>query len=155
MAVMETVTDTLRAAQVPAWSAIPRLVHGFERRLGPAAETREQTRARVGSALAPLGRLHLLKQVHGAVLHRGSWEGLPEGDASLAQEPGLILGIETADCLPVLLVDPRRRVVAAAHAGWRGTAAGVARAAAAQLIAGGSRVQDIQAALGPGIGPCC
>jgi polyphenol oxidase len=151
MAVMET----LRAAQVPAWSAIPGLVHGFERRLGPAAETREQTRARVRGALAPRGRLHLLKQVHGAVLHRAPWDGLPEGDASLAQEPGHILGIETADCLPVLLVDPRRRVVAAAHAGWRGTASGVARAAVGQLIAEGSLLQDLQAALGPGIGPCC
>jgi YfiH family protein len=83
------------------------------------------------------------------------WEGRPEGDAAVASAPGLILGIETADCLPVLLVDPRRRAVAAVHAGWRGTAAGVSGAAVAALVAGGSKAEDLVAALGPGIGACC
>jgi YfiH family protein len=73
----------------------------------------------------------------------------------VAERPGLILGIETADCLPVLLVDPRRRAVAAAHAGWRGTAAGVATQALEALVRGGSRLEDVLVALGPGIGACC
>jgi hypothetical protein len=93
--------------------------------------------------------------VHGALVHAAPWEGRPEGDASVAAAAGLLLGIETADCLPVLIVDPRRRAVAAAHAGWRGTAAGVARAAVAALRAGGSAPADLRAALGPGIGACC
>jgi polyphenol oxidase len=146
----------LRAATVPAFLAVPRLVHGFEQRNGaPVPESREESRARMRAALAPHGRLHLLKQVHGIVMHEAPWTGLPEGDAAIASLAGLLLGIETADCLPVLLVDPLRGRVAAAHAGWRGTAQGIARVAVARLVEAGSRPEDILAALGPGIGPCC
>jgi YfiH family protein len=146
----------LRAATVSALDEVPGLVHGFEQRRHEAgAEDRDATRRRVAAALEPRGRLFLLKQVHGAAVRRAPWTGFPEGDAAVADEPGLILGIETADCLPVLIVDPRRRAVAAAHAGWRGTAAGVARAAVDALVAGGSRPEDLVAATGPGIGPCC
>jgi YfiH family protein len=131
-------------------------VHGFEQRLGPDGwEEREEGRRRVSTALAGAGRLLLLRQVHGASLHEAPWEGRPEGDAAVARAPGWLLGIETADCLPVLLVDPRRRAVAAAHAGWRGTAAGVTRRALQALLAAGSRAGDLIAALGPAIGPCC
>ena len=147
---------TLRVATVPALGAFPGLVHGFEQRLGPSGwEERDAGRARVALSLAPQGRLYLLKQVHGTVVRRAPWEGRPEGDAAVADGAGMILGIETADCLPVLLADPRRRVAAAAHAGWRGTAAGVTGAAVAALVAGGSRPEDLVAALGPGIGACC
>jgi YfiH family protein len=135
---------------------IPALTHAFGRRSGPAgSETREATAARVESRLAPHGRLLLLRQVHGATVEEAPWSGRPSADAAVASVPGLLLGIETADCLPVLLVDPRRRAVAAVHAGWRGTAAGVTRAAVAALVRGGSREEDLIAALGPGIGPCC
>ena len=148
--------QTLRAARVDALDGVPGLVHGFEQRRGPeGGEGREESRARVAAALQPFGRLFLLKQVHGATVHRAPWSGYPEGDAAVAEQPGMILGIETADCLPVLVVDPVRRAVAAAHAGWRGTAAGVARAAVAALVAAGSRPGDLLAATGPGIGPCC
>jgi hypothetical protein len=147
---------TLRAATVPALEAVPGLVHGFEQRLGPAGwEDRHETRHRVAQALSAAGRLQLLKQVHGCRVQSAPWEGRPQADAAVADEPGLILGIETADCLPVLLVDPVRRRVAAAHAGWRGTAAGVAREAVASLVERGSRPGDIIAALGPCIGACC
>jgi YfiH family protein len=146
----------LRTATVPALSVIPGLVHGFERRApGDGAETREESHARVARALDGSGRLLLLKQVHGAAVVEAPWDGMPEADASVAARPGWLLGIQTADCLPVLLVDPRRRLVAAAHAGWRGTAAGVAARAVAALAARGSRPEDLVAALGPGIGACC
>jgi YfiH family protein len=149
-------SGTIRVATVPALAAFPGLVHGFEQRLGPAGwEERGAGRARVAAALADQGRLHLLKQVHGTVVRAAPWEGRPEGDAALGDRPGLLLGIETADCLPVLLVDPVRRFVAAAHAGWRGTAAGVARAAVDALVERGSSPADLLAALGPGIGACC
>ncbi len=141
---------------LPALAAIPDLVHGFGRRAAPGTlETREQTRSRVASALEPAGRLFLSKQVHGVRVVEAPWDGTPEADASFAEAPGLLLGVETADCLPILLVDPRRRCVAAAHAGWRGTAAGVASRAVAALVARGSRASELLAALGPAIGPCC
>lgn len=146
----------IRVATVPAAAAVPGLVHGFEQRLGPSGwESRGETRRRVTAALAGRGRLLLLHQVHGAAVRRAPWEGQPEADAAVAEEPGWILGVETADCLPVLLVDPGRRSVAAAHAGWRGTAKGVARAAVRALVASGSASGDLLALLGPGIGACC
>jgi hypothetical protein len=135
---------------------VPGLVHGFEQRLGPAGwESREDGRRRVSHALAPSGCLNVLKQVHGTALHQAPWDGCPEGDAALAREPGVLLAIETADCLPILLVDPARRQVAAAHAGWRGTAARVAELALSALRAAGSQPGDVIAALGPSIGACC
>jgi hypothetical protein len=147
---------TLRVATVPALDTVPGLVHGFEQRTGlTGREGREESRRRVTSALHERGRLFLMKQIHGATVVEAPWEGTPEADASTAAGPGLLLGIETADCLPVLLVDPVRRAVSAAHAGWRGTAAGVAGKAALALVAAGSRPADLVAALGPSIGPCC
>jgi YfiH family protein len=147
---------TLRTATVPALGATPGLVHGFEQR-GPrdGVETLEESRARVAEALDGKGRLLLLKQVHGASVVEAPWDDPPQADASVAARTGLLLGIQTADCLPVLLVDPGRGLVAAAHAGWRGTAVGVAARAVAALATRGSRPEDLLAALGPGIGPCC
>lgn len=146
----------LRTARVPALEAIPGLVHGFEQPAGIGGESRDDSRRRVAAALAPQGRLLLLRQVHGAAVRTAPWDDeFPEGDAAVGGAPGLLLGIETADCLPVLLVDPRRRLVAAVHAGWRGTVAGVARAAVQALSARGSRPGDLIAALGPAIGVCC
>lgn len=145
-----------RGASALILTRTPGLLHGFGRRSGAAShETREATSARVVALLAPEGRLLLLHQVHGATVEEAPWTGRPAADAAVASEPGLLLGIETADCLPVLLVDPKRRAVAAVHAGWRGTALGVTRAAVAALTRGGSRSTDLLAALGPGIGPCC
>lgn len=143
---------------LPALARIPGLVHGFGRRApGARPETRDETAARARAALDRSGRMLLLRQVHGAAVVSAPWsEGEPpEADAAVALEPGLLLGIQTADCLPVMLLDPVGRRVAAAHAGWRGTVAGVVRAAVAALVAEGSRPRDLVAALGPGIGACC
>lgn len=149
-------SETLRAARVPALEEVPGLMHGFEQRPGPSGgEPRDETRRRVASALRSSGELLLLKQVHGASVRRAPWSGRPEADAAVAESPALLLGIETADCLPILIVDPVRRAVAAVHAGWRGTAAGVTRAAVGAMVAGGSRPEDLVAATGPCIGPCC
>jgi YfiH family protein len=146
----------LRTATVPALSAVAGLVHGFEQRAPHDGKgTHEEGCARLARALGGSGSLLLLRQVHGAEVVEAPWEGTPEADAALATSPGWLLGIKTADCLPVLLVDPARRLVAAAHAGWRGTAAGVAARAVDALVAHGSRPADLLAAVGPGIGPCC
>lgn len=149
------VDDLLHLARVPVLLDVAGLVHGFERRTAPASESRDAARARVSRALAGRGRLLLLKQVHGCAVAHAPWEGRPEADAAVAESAGLVLGIETADCMPVLLVDARRRAVAAAHAGWRGTARGAVREAVRALVAAGSRAEDLRAALGPAIGPCC
>jgi len=90
---------------VAALETVPGLVHGFEQRLGPPGwESREAGRRRVAEALVAHGRLHLLAQVHGRSVHVAPWDGRPEGDAGVAARPGQIVGVETADCLPVLLV---------------------------------------------------
>jgi polyphenol oxidase len=81
---------------------------------------------------------------------------LPEGDALLTDQPGILLSVRTADCLPVLLVDRRRRAVAAVHAGWRGALARVAEKAVGEMRRlFGSRPEDLLAALGPSIRACC
>ena len=74
----------------------------------------------------------------------------------LAAIPGITLIVFNSDCIPVLLYDPKRRVIAALHAGWRGTAAGIVTKAVAQMTRiYGSNPADILAAIGPGIGKCC
>lgn len=85
-------------------------------------------------------------------------EGKPvlRGDALVTNQPNLLLAILTADCIPVLLADTRRRVVAAFHAGWRGTLARIVeRGIGTMRLQFGSRPKDLIAAIGPGIGPCC
>jgi len=149
-------TARLEVAEVEALAAIPGLAHGFERRGDSSRdENRDATRARATRRLQATGRLFLMRQVHGACVVEAPWEERPEADAAIATGQGLVLGVETADCLPILLVDPMRRAVGAVHAGWRGTASEVAMRAVESLRAQGSRSEDLVAALGPAIGPCC
>jgi YfiH family protein len=81
---------------------------------------------------------------------------LGQGDAVLENTPGSVVAVKTADCIPILLVDERRRAVAAVHAGWRGTAAGIAAGAVGAMRQRfGTEAGDLHAAIGPGIGQCC
>jgi len=103
-------------------------------------------------------RFATLKQVHSAVCVAGAGRRgvLGTGDALLENTPGAVVAVKTADCIPLLLVDPNHRAVAAVHAGWRGTVAGIAQSAVAALgIQFGSRAGDLHAAIGPAIGKCC
>jgi len=78
------------------------------------------------------------------------------GDGVMTNLPGVLLGIQTADCVPVLVVDVRRHVVAAFHAGWRGTLARIVERGIGSIrLRYGSRPQDLLAMVGPSIGPCC
>ncbi len=115
------------------------------------------------TALAQLAllRLVLLRQIHSGIVYRiedkpQAGVALQAGDGMISTQPGLLLGILTADCLPILVVDTRQRVVAAFHAGWRGTAARVVERGVGRMQAElGSRPSDLTAAIGPGIGGCC
>ncbi len=78
-----------------------------------------------------------------------------EADGLIARRPGEVVGVVTADCVPLLLVDPETRWAAAVHAGWRGTLAGIAEAAIAEARRAGCRPVAMAAALGPSIGGCC
>ncbi len=116
-------------------------------------ENRARAACAVGAAPA---RLVGLTQVHGAVVVRVT-EAWPPGagppaDAMVTDRAGIALGIVTADCAPVLFADPDAGVVGAAHAGWRGAAAGVLEATLAAMAELGARAERIVAAIGPCIG---
>jgi hypothetical protein len=98
-----------------------------------------------------------LRQVHGNQVHTigGHDETRRTGDGMVTAVPGLVLGIFTADCVPVLLVDTESGVVGALHAGWRGTLANIIGAGIRAMIGLGARPEQIRAALGPSIGICC
>jgi YfiH family protein len=136
--------DSENIYRVTDLDALPWLVHGFGTRLSdiPAA----------------FRQLATLKQIHSSscVAAEGRAGLLGEGDALLENQPGSVVAVKTADCIPILLVDERLHAVAAVHAGWRGTAARIA-AEAVTAMAGrfGTRAEDLHAAIGPGIGKCC
>lgn len=101
-------------------------------------------------------RLSTLVQVHGHTTWRAPVEGRPEGDALISDDPAVAIAVRAADCVPLLMADRARGVVAAVHAGWRGTCAGVAIAAIDALGREfGTRPADLVVAVGPSIGPCC
>jgi YfiH family protein len=79
-----------------------------------------------------------------------------EGDALITSQPGTLVAIRTADCLPILIADPVQRAAAAIHAGWRGTVAHISSRTVEKLSAVfGCRASDLIAVVGPGIGECC
>ncbi len=144
--------ETMKFLTSPRLDAVPGLVHGFGLRIpGSRAAAREAAQATFRNA----GGVFFLRQVHGGSVVMPPWSEPPDADASVTHQPGTLLAIETADCLPVLVVDPERRRVAAAHAGWRGTVAKVSRAAVRSLVDSGSDPGRLLVTLGPSIGSCC
>lgn len=158
------------------------VAHGFSTRLGGVSEgiydsmnlglhrgdeperVAENFRRFTAAIGAEFEGLVLSNQVHGNTvrtitaadrglgLQRPPWEA----DGLITDIPGVCLTIFTADCLPILLYDPVRRVVAAVHAGWRGTAMGIAGTAVNAMVERyGCQPGDILAAIGPGISLCC
>jgi YfiH family protein len=126
----------------PNLAALPWLTHGFGWR---------------DSEYPP--DLRRIRQIHSAdVLEAPPANGeVPrEGDGLVTNEAGVVVGIRTADCVPVLLADPATHAVAAIHAGWRGTALNIVSAAVHALLTRyGTRAQDLHAAIGPSIRACC
>lgn len=118
------------------------------------ADAVRENRARAAAALdLPPAALVGLTQVHGIAVAEVTepWpEGdRPQADAMVTDRPGLLLGIVTGDCAPVLFADARAGVVGAAHAGWRGAVSGVLEATIAAMERLGARRGDIAAAIGP------
>ena len=164
--------------ELAPFKQLPWLVHGFSTRpsgsstlpsgervlnLGFAEwDSREnvlKNRATFQSAIgASNSNLVPLKQFHSSVVRffQAPSEAPYKGDASITAAPGLLLAIQTADCVPILLVDPKNHAVAAVHAGWRGTLARIAEKTVGEMrMHFGSKPSDILAALGPAIGGCC
>jgi YfiH family protein len=170
---------------VPGWEKMPWLWHGFSTRLGgmsraycaddapgelnlgfTASDDRKIVlRNRQLLAEAVSGDLATplvsLRQIHSSVLvHATAADAARpqpwKADGLMTDEPGILLAIQTADCIPVLVADRKRRAVAAFHAGWRGTVKRIVQAGIGRMrLEFGSKPEDLVAAIGPGIGACC
>lgn len=174
---IEHSADGLFIHQASALTKIPWLVHGFSTRAGGVSElggkkvlnlgfaewdTSENVLANRRRFLSALGadglKLVALKQIHSDVVQLFDVppSDLCHGDASTTNRPGLLLAVQTADCVPILLVDPKKPAVAAVHAGWRGTLQRIITKAIGKMqMQFGTKPADLWAAIGPSIGGCC
>jgi YfiH family protein len=170
---------------VPGWERLDWLWHGFSTRRGglstaycaegapgelnlglTADDAREAVlgnRRLLADAITGGGDTPLiaLKQIHSNLTRVVGTSDVnrarpSRADGLMTDEPGLLLAIQTADCIPVLVADRKRRAVAAFHAGWRGTAARIVESGVGRMrLEFGSQPEDLIAAIGPGIGACC
>jgi hypothetical protein len=160
-----------------ALSKLRWLTHGFSTRPGGASviqekpalnlgftewDERERVAANREKFVAAIGArkipLITLRQIHSDMIHlvAAPCSEASHGDALITNTPGLLLGVQTADCVPILLADTKRRAVAAIHAGWRGTLARiVVKTLGRMRMEFGTRAGDVVAALGPAIGQSC
>jgi len=180
---IEPKSGSIRILQASALAKLPWIVHGFSTKPGGVStqdtekvlnlgftewDTKEnvlENRRRFQSALGASNlKLISLRQIHSDVIHlfdtapAKPCQGLPAaaGDASITNRPGLLLAVQTADCVPILLIDPKKRAVAAVHAGWRGTLARIVVKAIGQMqMQFQCNPADLLAAIGPSIGGCC
>ena len=175
----KTEIDVLHADPL---AGIPWLVHGFSTRSGGFSRTyggralnlgftaqdsraavernRHAFATEVGArtkkgVLWPIVTLH---QIHSELIHCVS--GIPEkplaGDGLVTSSPGILLAVLTADCLPVIVVDTKRRAIGVFHAGWRGTVKRIVEKGVGEMRRYfGSQPADLKAAIGPGIRGCC
>ncbi len=170
---------------VPGWGRVSWLRHGFSTRvggvsraycaddapgelnLGFTADDSKEAVARNRGLLAEAVSgdagtpLVAVKQFHSNLAHRATAADAARerpwrADGLITDEPGLLLGIQTADCIPVLVADKKKRVVGAFHAGWRGTVKRIVEAGVGRMrLEYGCRPEDMVAAIGPGVGACC
>ena len=174
--------NVIEVLHAEVFSGVPWLVHGFSTRPGGVSTcygdkslnlgiTAHDTHANVernrelfekavgavsdGGSPWPLVQVH---QIHSAIIHRvdAPLAHAPAGDGMITSTPSLLLGIKTADCVPVLVADVKRRVVGAFHAGWRGTAARIVEKGVGEMRRQfKSNPRDLRAAIGPCIRKCC
>ena len=178
-------SSQLNIVQAKTLSKLPWLLHGFSTRTGGFSRVYGKTSLNLGFTKGDseaivernravfLGQLEsatkrnksskpkpliTLRQIHSDLIH---FVDLPTemplaGDGLITDTPGLLLGIQTADCLPIILADPERRAVGAFHAGWRGTVKRIVEKGVSKMrFCFGSRPRDLKAAIGPGIHGCC
>jgi len=133
--------------------------HLFSTRLPPVVGTAEPDYASIATCFdVRASDVRRVRQVHGrdvCVVRPGGGTTRVDADAVVSIDPASVASVRVADCVPILLADCRGRAVAAVHAGWRGTAAGVVIAAIETLDRLGVPASDLTAAIGPSIGPCC
>jgi polyphenol oxidase len=124
----------------PNFEKVAGLVHGFGAR---------------DSVYPP--HVRTAQQIHSSiVLDAGRVDASTEGDALITREPGVLVGVRTADCVPILLVDPVSRAIAAIHAGWRGTAEHISAKTVHEFcVMSNTQPGNLLAAIGPSIGVCC
>lgn len=170
---------------VPQWHGLDWLWHGFSTRRGGGTqayrapegkgelnlgftehddrETVARNRQLLAEAVSgdPAIPLITVKQIHSSIVLRTGRADAERrqparADGVITDEPGQLLAIMTADCIPVLVADRRRRAVGAFHAGWRGTVKRIVECGVGRMrLEFGSRPEDLMAAIGPGIGACC
>jgi YfiH family protein len=141
-----------------ARAAVERNRAAFLREVGAIVRKRSGSRSASRNDSGLMWPLITLRQIHSDVIRSvGSIpEELLSGDGLITATPGLLLGIQTADCLPVILVDAKRHVVGVFHAGWRGTVQRIVEKGAGEMHRlFGSNPRDVKAAIGPGIQGCC
>ncbi|MGD9786265.1 MAG: peptidoglycan editing factor PgeF [Hyphomicrobiaceae bacterium] len=168
-------SEALSPIEAPNLKALPGIAHGFFTRHGGVSgglyaglncglgskddrtavlENRRRVAASLGNGDWPVVTLY---QTHSAMARTVSGPqdlaDLPKADAVVTATPNVVVGALAADCCPVLLADPQAKVVAAAHAGWRGAVAGIVEAAVCEMERLGARRECIVAAIGPCIGP--
>jgi polyphenol oxidase len=176
-------SNALEILRAPSLASLPWLVHGFSTRQAGAstcyggrslnlgltpADSKENVAHNRRLFLEALGAaskdadgswpLVQVKQIHSAVVHSVNvppHEPLA-GDGLITNTPGLLLAIKTADCIPVLVADVKRRAIGAFHAGWRGTVARIVEKGVGEMRRQfGSQPHDLRAAIGPSIRRCC
>ncbi len=166
--------SALQPVRSPLLDALPGVRHAFFTREGgvstgayaslnvgrgsrddPAAVEENRRRAAAGFDLPPEALLTAYQTHSADALPASAFAGgaRPEGDAVVAAAPGVVCGALHADCAPVLLADVEARVVAAAHAGWKGALGGIVEATVAAMVAAGARRERLVAAVGPCIAP--
>lgn len=183
MIISELINQGVPFLGCDGFSAVGGVAHGFSTRVGGVSEgvygtlnlgfcrgdDREKVLENYRIFCKTIGTsyegLVLSNQVHGDVVRtvttadKGKGihcNGDYEADGLITDVPGLCLTIFGADCLPILLYDPVRRVIAGVHAGWRGTANGIVNRAVEKMVdIYGSHADNILAAIGPGISKCC
>ena len=174
------IRNTIKITRFSSFAKSPWLVHGFSGRLGGFSRayggktlnlgfTRDDSRTTVernrnaflrqlGTPASQIWPLVTLRQIHSDIIHLV--DSVPKeplaGDGLITNTPALLLAIQTADCLPIILVDSKQKAVGVFHAGWRGTAKRIVeKGVGVMRRCFGSRASDLKAAIGPGIHGCC
>ena len=164
--------DQITFLQSELLGRVPGIIHAFSTRrsdqgdlsLGPYSSPNpivQMNRVRfLASVGAPGWPIMKLRQVHSSrvvdIRDTSAATDAVEGDAAVTALTGAVLGVQTADCVPILIADSHRTAVAAVHAGWRGTAARIVESTVARLrVQFALEPQDLVAAVGPHIGVCC